>query len=462
MAFLFLYAGCYSQEEPKAEKPAIPDGISNQPDLRSVDELIESALRETGTPGAALALVRDGKIVHMRGYGLADVQSKLAVDINTVWPIASITKVLTSIAVMQLVESGKVKLDADVNSYLKRVHVPNTFPSPITVADLLRHTSGLDELPGRRFERASDLPPMDKFLAEHLIRYRPAGEFTSYSSYGMSLAGLLIEEVTGSSYAKYLDAHLFKPLGMKSARIMTKPGDEAGVATPYEVDDGKANRINFEWYATPPVASAVMSTSDMGKLLIELTAEKPRVLSRHSLQLMFSTQATLHPSVPGWGYGFQLDNFNGVNIAEHGGDIGGFAGLMSIVPEKRLGLFIVHHGEGSGIRFDVRKKVFEKYFPSRPLIPVALKNVDLKPYAGTYRASFQCHTCSSPPEVPEFNVSINNDGTLELWGNRWIPIAEDLFSREDGQARLAFVRDAKGSVTALSGGSWRVGEKVAN
>jgi CubicO group peptidase (beta-lactamase class C family) len=223
-------------------------------------------------------------------------------------------------------------------------------------------------------------------------------------------AGLLIEDVTGLSYSNYIDTHIFKPLEMKSARIITKSGDEAGVAIPYEIEDGKAHRINFEWYATPPVASAVVSANDMGKLLIDLTSDKPKVLSRKTLQQMFSTQATLHPSVPGWGYGFQLDEFNRNKIAEHGGDIGGFAGLLSVVPEKRLGIFIIHHGEGSSIRFDVRKAILEKYFPCDAQIPAAIKDEDLTPYGGTYRASFRCHTCSDPPDVPEFEVTMNKDG----------------------------------------------------
>jgi CubicO group peptidase (beta-lactamase class C family) len=275
----------------------------------------------------------------------------------------------------------------------------------------------------------------------------------------MSLAGLLIEEVTGTSYAEYVDSHIFKPLAMQSARIMTKAGEEAGVATPYEIEDGKAKRMEYEWYATPPVASAVISAIDMGRLLIDLTSNHPKLLSPDSLQKMFSTQATLHPEVPGWGYGFQLDNFNGHHIAEHGGDIGGFAGLMSLVPEKQFGFFIVHHGEGSSIRFDVRKALLEKYFPGIAKTPVAVKGVDLKPYAGTYRASFTCHTCKEPGG-PEFDVSINKDGTLDLWGSRWIPTAEDVFTRDDGRAQLAFIRNKKGKVIALSGGSWRVGERV--
>jgi CubicO group peptidase (beta-lactamase class C family) len=462
---VFLFASCKSREENKAENPKQPTAVANQPktdpDYQSIDQLIEKELQESGTPGATLIVVHEGKIVHARGYGQADAESHRAAEVNTVWPLASITKVLTSIAVMQLVESGKVDLNADVNIYLKRVRVPNTFASPITVADLLRHTSGLDELPGRRFEQPDDMPSLDVFLASHLVRYRPAGEFTSYSSYGMSLAGLLIEEVTGTSYANYLDSNIFKPLGMKTTQIMTKQGDEKGVAIPYEIDDGKATRIGYEWYATPPVASAVVSASDMAKLMIDLTSEQPKVLSQNSLQKMFSTQATLDPSVPGWGYGLQLDEFNGHGIAEHGGDIGGFAGLMTLVPDQRLGIFIVHHGEGSSIRFDVRKPILEKYLPGNPPTPVALKDVDLKPYAGLYRASFTCHTCSIPTPVPEFEVSINKDDTLDLWGSRWIPTVKDVFTREDGRARLAFVRDAKGNVVTLSGGSWRVGERVS-
>lgn len=245
------------------------------PSLRFADELIESGLARSGTPGAALVVVRDGRIVHARGYGHADAESRTAADADTVWPLASVTKVLTALALMQLVESGKVALDADVNSYLKRARVPATYPAPITVADLLRHTSGLDELPGRRFGRARDLPPFADFMASRLVRHRPAGELTSYSSYGMALAGLVVEDVSGAAYEPYLEKHLFRPLAMKSASVMNAPGEETGLATPYEIDDGKAKRIHHEWYATPPAGSAVASVRDFGRLLVALTGEKP-------------------------------------------------------------------------------------------------------------------------------------------------------------------------------------------
>jgi hypothetical protein len=275
----------------------------------------------------------------------------------------------------------------------------------------------------------------------------------------MSLAGLLVEELSGMSYAEYVKARIFRPLGMNDSRIMVKAGDERGIATPYEIDGGQAARIDYEWYSTPPVASAVCSAMDMGRLISALTGHT--ILSRPTLHAMMTTQATLHPDVPGWGYGFQLDSVNGRTVAEHGGDIGGFAGLLVIVPEEQLGFFIMHHGEGSSLRFAVRQMLLDKLISGKAVPPVALHGADLAPYVGSYRASFNCHTCVDGPPVPEFDVAAS-DGALELWGDRWVPVGKDLFEREDGRARLAFVRDERGQVTALTGGSWRVGERIGS
>ena len=446
-----LFTACLGDSPPPPEQAVV------DPALGPIDAKIEVELRRTGTPGAALVVVRDGRIVHARGYGLADVEARRAADASTVWPIASMTKVLTAIAAMQLVEAGQVSLETSVATYLKGLRVPDEYDRPILVADLLRHTSGLDELPGRRVARAQDIQPMREFLSNHLVQYRPPGSLTSYSSYGMSLAGLLVEELGGMSYAEYVRTRIFRPLGMNDSWIMTKAGDERGVAAPYEIDDGQAQRMDYEWYSTAPVASAVSSAMDMGRLLVALTEH--RILSRPTLHAMTTTQATLHAEVPGWGYGFQLDSVNGRGVAEHGGDIGGFAGLLVIVPEERLGFFIMHHGEGSSLRFAVRQMLLDTLLSGRAATPVALRGVDLTPYVGSYRASFTCHTCADGPLVPEFDVTVS-DGALRLWGDRWVPVGKDLFAREDGRAKLAFVRDDRGHVTALTGGSWRVGERI--
>jgi CubicO group peptidase (beta-lactamase class C family) len=213
-----LLAACQADGE-RSAGPAVERSILDSA-MRPIDATIESELQRTGTPGAALVVVRDGCIVHARGYGLADVESGRAADAGTVWPIASITKVLTAIAAMQLVEEGRLSLEDEVGEYISAV--PDRYDEPILVADLLRHTSGLDELPGRRAERAADVRPLRDFLSDHLVQYRPPGPFTSYSSYGMSLAGLLVEELSGMSYAEYVQSRIFRPLGMNDSRIMTR------------------------------------------------------------------------------------------------------------------------------------------------------------------------------------------------------------------------------------------------
>ena len=115
-------------------------------------------------PGAAFILVQDGRVVLAQGYGHADVAAGRAWNPETtVFPIASITKVFTATAAMQLVDRGFIDLNADVNRYLRSVRVPPTYPEPVTAAHLLSHTAGFDELPGRRVESANDLIPLDAF-----------------------------------------------------------------------------------------------------------------------------------------------------------------------------------------------------------------------------------------------------------------------------------------------------------
>lgn len=426
----------------------------------AVDPLIEAALKTSGAPGAGVVVVHHGRIVFIRGYGLADREAGLASGPNTVWPIASITKVLTAIAAMQQVERGRLELDAPLNGELRSLRIPEGFDRQITLADALSHTSGLDELPGRQQATPPEPRPLSGFLQGRLLRWRAPGRFTSYSTYGVAVAGAALEDVSGEAYPDYVRRRLFAPLGASSSRIMVRLRDARGVARPYELQDGQASRIGYEWYTTPPTSSAAMSLKDMGRLMLDLTSKRPKLLKRSTLDLMLAQHATLDPAVPGWGYGFQLDRANGLRIAEHGGDIGGFASLLSIAPDADIAIFTVGHGEGSSLRFRVRKAVLDVLAPSPPPAVPAMVAVDVKPYLGRYRASFQCHSCKEPSNVPEFEVTADGSGGVVLWGTHWRPIGGDRFADPEDGRRLVFVRDEAGRVMALSGGSWRVGERV--
>ena len=159
----------------------------------------------------------------------------------------------------------------------------------------------------------------------------------------------------------------------------------------------------------------------------------------------------------------QMDRVNGRHVAEHGGDIGGFSALFVLVPEEDSGFFIVNHGEGSDLRFRVKAALFDRLYPAKqpPAVPQARAEDAgrLAEYAGDYLSSIACHTCPRDPESI-FRVEAHPDGTLSLWGQRWIPVAPDLFTRDDGTRQLGFARDATGRIAAVSAGSWRVADRL--
>jgi len=432
-----------------------------------VDPIIDADLASTGAPGAAFVFVSGGQVVYSRGYGVSDVASGSRVDpARTVWPIASISKTVTAMAVLQLVDQGRVRLDEDVNHYLRRVQVPAQGYGPLTVRHLLSHTGGLDELPGRQFDGAA-LPDMGAFLRGKLVRYRAPGRLTAYSTYGILLAAVLLEDVTGQSYADYVREHVFTPAGMASARVMRLRGDERGVATPYRLDDGRAEPIPHEYYVSTPTSSVVATAEDMARLLLVHLADgragDRRLLSPRLMRLMHRQQATNHPAVPGWSLGMQMERLNGRRIAEHGGDIGGFSALFAVLPEEDAGFFIVSHGEGSDLRFRIEQALVDRFYPARrqPHVPAprARNAATLREYAGRYVSSLACHTCPGAADNA-FEVEARPDGTLGLWGQRWIPLRRDLFIRADGRRRLGFVRDAQGRIVGATAGSWRVIDRV--
>ena len=435
----------------------------------AVDPIIRRAMSEEGIPGAAFIFVHADRVVYAQGYGMADLEKRVPVDVErTVWPIASVTKLFTGVAAMQLVDGGDLVLDQDINRSLRQVTVPAQGYPPITLAHLLAHTSGLDELPGRQFDPDKGSPPrLGKFLDGRLVRYRAPGLYTAYSSYGIALVGVAIEDASGLTYEEFVRRRILAPCDMTTARIMQRRGDEQGVATPYEMEDGRATRVAHEWYVTAPTSSLVSSVPDMARFAMMHLADGrcggEQVLSARLAQAMRTQQATIHPAVPGWGYAFQLDVHNGRQLAEHGGDIAGFSSLLVLIPGERSAFFIVNHGQGNDLRFRVKSALLDALYPGPKAhaVPRAdpARAAGLGEYAGRYLSSFACHTCDADPEQ-DFVVSVRDDGALELWGQEWLPLERDLFVRADGERLLGFARDNRGRVAVVSGGSWRVADRV--
>jgi CubicO group peptidase (beta-lactamase class C family) len=435
-----------------------------------LDPVFASGMKKENIPGAAFVLVKNGDVIMAKGYGVADVASGRRVEPETtIFPIASITKIFTATAIMQLVDSGQLDLHTDANGYLTSLQVPKTYPEPITIAHLLTHTSGLDEIPGRRVKSASEVVPLHEFLKDRLVRVHPPGEINSYSSYGIALAGLILSEISGQLYEDYLSAHIWKPLGMVRTWVTSPSDQQKNLATAYEIDHGKPVPVPYEVYQTPQTASIVSTIPDMAKFMIAHLQkgrfQQTQILSEKTADEMQRQHATMHPRVPGWGYGWQLANTNGRRIIAHGGDIGGFSAQMVLLPDENVGFFIVHHLEGTNLRYTVEQTILDRFFPERPYGKTEKRQKltadKLRRFAGKYRANNFCHSCpDGGPNVQDFEVRANNDGSLAVWNQKWFPVEPLYFVNEKGDRHIGFKQDANGEIIALTAGSWKVLERI--
>jgi CubicO group peptidase (beta-lactamase class C family) len=485
LPFLAAFAGCAqgavghgvppSQGSPPASSGPAGAAAINAGELAAlIDPVFTEEMAREHIPGAVFILVQKDRVVLEKGYGVADLASRRPVlPETTQFPIASISKVFTATAVMQLADRGRIDLQADVNRYLKSVQVPPANPpadwQPITVAQLLTHSSGLDEIPGRRIKTEAERLPLGRLLADRLIRVDAPGEIVGYSTYGIALAGLLVEDVSGLPFEEYLARNIWQPLGMKRTFI-TAPDALAGdLATAYELDNDEAVAVPYEIYQTPPASSIVSTAADMARFMIAHLQNgrygEARILSEKAAESMHRQQATMHPRVPGWTYGLQVSDTNGRRILEHGGDIGGFSSLMVLLPDENIGFFVAGHLEGSDLRYKVRERILDHYFAdTRPVqIPVARAEEaeSLRRFAGVYRAHSFCHSCKDGgPNVQDFEVSANADGTITIWDQRWVQVEPLYFKSLDGTRRIGFKEDANGRIIGLTAGSWRVLERM--
>ena len=444
------------------------------------DPIFAERMLKLNIPGAVVSVVRDGKIIFTKGYGVADVDKKTPVVADkTLFRIGSITKVFTAAAVMQLADRGKINLSDDVNKYLKGVRVPDTFAQPITFAHLLTHTSGLDEIsPGRRTGNETEVVPLGAFLKTRIVRRAPPGEVISYSTYNPALAAHAVEQITETPFKVYLQKNVFEPLGMNRTSITSvKKEFLEDLATGYEYADGKYKKLPFQWFHTYPASDINSTATDMARFMLAILAggalDGKRILSESGVREMQKTHFRNHPRVPGWAYGFYEGTQNNLRFVEHGGSMDdGYSALMTLVPEQNLGIFIACNTEtgGFGLAGAIKNAFLDRYFPvgAKPKAPQT-ENPELATlgkFAGRYRSIIYCHSCApNTSYVPAtFEVKVTDDGMLSFLGGRWKQIEPMLFVLADGeragQVLFGFKENSKGEITYMFQDTYMVYEKI--
>ncbi|WP_225443493.1 serine hydrolase domain-containing protein [Lolliginicoccus lacisalsi] len=459
-----------------AQEPA-PPAVELTPQAAQdfLDERLPALLDEHGAPGLVAAIVSGGEQAAAAGYGFANVEQQRRISPSTtVFETASIAKSFTTMAVLQLVDRGLIDLRADINTYLGQgLEVADTFPGqPVTMHHLLTHTAGFEDALGADgAPSAEEVPSLEEYVAgTPMKRVQPPGRFVAYSNYGMSLAGLVVQELAGTSFEDYTAENVFGPLAMASTEFL--PVSEArakqDVATTYYADGSPTEAIHL---AGTPAGTAVTTADDMSRFMRALLGggelDGQRVLSPRSAQQMLTRQAGMDPRVAGAGYGtwqFQLGPPPGFG---HGGDLPGIHTQYVVVPELDRGIFVAVNGDDSDksmavnpledLRFSVVKEFLEAFAPESAWPGAAPDpSVDLSRYEGAFVTTRNSATDFTKLRalLDNLSVSANDDGTLSIKGpsaldETWLPAGDGLFVAENGEDMAAFVEE-DGRVIALA------------
>ena len=473
--------------ESDADQPSTGTPTKNGPgDEREVEAFMDGffaqQLESEKIPGATVSVVKDGKLLFAKGYGEADVESDEPVGADeTLFRIASTSKLFTATAVMQLVEEGKVDLDEDVNAYLDDAEVPDTYPGrPVTLRHLLTHTAGFEEhFTGSLSPGADELPPLGEYLAEDMpARVVPPGEVTSYSNYGMALAGHVVEEVSGVPYDRYLKENVFDPLGMRGTSAAQPPAPaelEDRLATGYDVEGGEPVARPFEYVNVPPAGSVSTTSTDVARFMIAHLQDGSygggRILDGATAREMQEQQFVNHPGLDGMGIAFYQQTINGERMIEHGGNLNQFHALLALIPDRDVGFFVAYNSNGeSGQRaeYELQNAFMDHYYPEEPQADLEPSDADAAENAERFAGSYRTTRANSSgfekvlTLTGEVRVTANPDGSLTTNGGylvrdfdteqRWIKVARadapTTFRAEGGDERIAFGQPGRATYLA--------------
>lgn len=375
------------------------------------DGLMPAQLHAYHVPGAVVSVVRDGRMVFARGYGVANAEIGTPVVADrTLFRLASISKLFVWTAVMQQVEAGNLDLDADVNTYLTTFKIPATYSEPITLLHLMNHTAGFEERALRTSaRRPEDIQPLEAFLAQNMpARVRPPGELTAYSNYGAALAGYIVGAVSGMSFEEYVEEHLFAPLAMQRSTLRQPlPGELApDLAAGHTYAGGSYEPQAVEWAQLAPAASLSATATDMANFMIAHLQygrfgdgrfgdgrfddggnSDRRILQESTASEMQRRSFTNDPRVNGYAHGFAEASINGQRLLGHGGDTLYFHSALYLLPQYNSGFFVAFNGaNGLAAVLNTVEAIMDYYYPERQPAPAPAPTLqeNVAQYAGVY------------------------------------------------------------------------------
>jgi CubicO group peptidase (beta-lactamase class C family) len=424
-----------------------------------LDGYLPYALHTADIAGAVVAVVKDGQILSERGYGYADVAARAPVDPKlTLFRPGSVSKLVTWTAVMQLVEQGKIDLDADVNQYLD-FKIPPREGQPVTMRNLMQHVAGFEEQAKGIISEDPKAPGFEALLKQWVPqRVFAPGSTPAYSNYGASLAGYMVQRVSGESFDTYVEKHIFQPLDMQHSSFRQPlPADLAPLMSKgYQLASEAAHP--FEFIGPAPAGAMSSPAEDMAHFMIAHLQNGEyhgnRILSAATAEMMHNSPLTLLPPLNRMELGFFETNINDREVIGHLGDTDYFHTSLHLFLKEGVGFYVSFNSAGKdGAAHSLRTALFDdfadRYFPA----PEAPGQVDAKT-AAAHAAMLVGHWVNSRGSQSNFlaavgfigqtKVSLGSKGELVVPFNglnqkplHWVEVAPFLWRDRDGHERLA-------------------------
>ena len=396
-------------------------------------------------PGAAVLVMRDGKRLLRKGYGLADVELGVAIQPEHVFRVASITKQFTAVAILQLVAQGKISLADQITKFFPDYP---TQGKTITVEHLLTHTSGMQSYSSKDDFISmirSDLTPqqlIDTFKNDPL-QFSPGEQYASGNS-AYVILGAIIEKVTGQSYAQYLTSNVFAKAGLTQTyyddpiRIIPKRVEG------YGRNGGAIVKARYVSPTIPYSAGSIISTvDDLAKWTDAVSAGN--VVRPDLLQRAWTPYKLTSGEATTYGYGWEIDDLLGSRVISHGGRVMGFTAYALWMPEEKVFVTVLSNSEVTPVSTEYLARRLATYAMGKPWNPVAIAMTaeQLREYEGVYTIDDKTTRTLTVADGKLFSQRTGG-GRLNV-----LPRARDHFFFKDSFTTMSFERGADGKVTAM-------------
>ncbi len=444
---------------------AQPQLISKSDITAFVDGMVDIQLKRDDAAGAAVLVWQNGQVLLEHGYGEANIATHHSINPeSTIFRGGSLSDLFTTVAVLQLVEEGKLSLDCDVNDYLDFPITPK-FSRPITLLDLLSQTSGFEAMSvSTKYIQRMNSQSLRSYLTRRIpARIYPPGSIPAASEYGMAIAAYIVQRVAGVPYEEYIKRRIFLPLGMQHSSFY----QPLPVSLTLDISQGyqTSTKPPLAFQILEPVSNALSTTAgDMGRfgeaLLQGGQLEGQHILQAKSVNEMMSRQFGPVPMLPGMCLGLHEIWFNRHLFYGAIGDVDAFHSDFEIDPADRLVMFVAYNSNGQGrhllkfSRGEIIHGILDRYYPYHPeMKSIPSTDNDRTELTATWISckQNQSNRLALISLMQQYHSFFDTDGNLRIDGflsdrntvKKWRKIAQGVWQQYP-QDKLAFLTDAKG------------------